>query len=226
VPRTKVYGAVRKLVERGLLEQSEDDPKIYYARSPKDVLIPLMERELGRVKQGLDALNELDIIHRSLQYVKRAKSISSTVRRYSPRSRVDAKLNELFAQSESKVVILTTAKGLIRLSRQASLLYERSRVGMRLEILSPTLDEPVFSTAVQSLREVERSNIAFVPPMVPIQLVCVDTRFLLISELKPDDTRDEGMDVGFLIESSELTEMMEDLIRVLGPVERQVVSGL
>ncbi len=222
VPRTKVYGAVRKLVERGLLEQSEDNPKIYLTRSPKEVLIPLMERELRRVKQGLDALNELEVIHRSMEYVKRAHSLSSTIRRYSPRSRVNDKIRELFSTSERKIVILTTANGLIRLSRMASLLFERSRVGMRLEIYSSTLDEPVFATAVQSLREVENSKVSFIPPMVPVQIVSVDSKQLLISEMKPDDTRDDGMDVGFLIESGELAEMLEDLIRVLGPIEREV----
>jgi hypothetical protein len=135
---------------------------------------------------------------------------------------VNDKIRELFSTSERKIVILTTANGLIRLSRMASLLFERSRVGMRLEIYSSTLDEPVFATAVQSLREVENSKVSFIPPMVPVQIVSVDSKQLLISEMKPDDTRDDGMDVGFLIESGELAEMLEDLIRVLGPIEREV----
>ena len=56
VPRTKVYGVVRKLVERGLLEESEDDPKVFLAKSPKDVLIPLLEKEEKRIEQGIEAL--------------------------------------------------------------------------------------------------------------------------------------------------------------------------
>ncbi|MGI0079183.1 MAG: TrmB family transcriptional regulator, partial [Nitrososphaerales archaeon] len=82
VPRTKVYGAVRKLVERGLLEQSEDNAKIFFARSPKDVLIPLLEKEQKRIKQGLEALAELEVIHQSMGYVKRAEALRSKVLRY------------------------------------------------------------------------------------------------------------------------------------------------
>ena len=45
-------------MERGLIEQSEDDLKIFVAKSPKDVLIPLLEKEDKRIKQGIEALNE------------------------------------------------------------------------------------------------------------------------------------------------------------------------
>ena len=96
VPRTKVYGAVRKLVERGLLEQSEDDAKIFVAHSPKDVLIPLLEKEDKRIKQGIEALTELEVIHQSMAYVKRAETLRSKVLRYHPRANVTRKMKELF----------------------------------------------------------------------------------------------------------------------------------
>ncbi len=225
VPRTKVYGAVRKLLERGLVEQDETDPKIFVARSPKEVLIPLMEHEQRRIKQGLESLNELEMIHRSMEYVKRADALSSNVHRYSPRNTVFQKTKELFGISKSKIVVLTTAYGLIRLSKIADVLYERSKLGMRLEIFSPTMDDPLFTTAVASLREVEKSEIVFVPPLIPIQLIVVDSQHLLISELKPDDVKDEGMDVAFLIRNQEMAEMLEDLIRVLAPLQRPVLGG-
>ena len=45
--------SVRRLVERGLLEQSEDDAKIFVAHSPKDVLIPLLEKEDKQINREL-----------------------------------------------------------------------------------------------------------------------------------------------------------------------------
>ncbi len=222
VPRTKVYGAVRKLVERGLIEQSEDDPKIFFAKSPKDVLIPLVEKEEKRIKQDLEALTELEVIHQSMAFVKRADALRSKVLRYYPRVAVTRKIRELFQSARSKVVILTTANGLIRLSKMADILFDRSRLGMSLEIFSSTRDEPVFSTAVQSLKEIENCMISHLPSAAPTQVIVVDGQYLLVSELKPDDMRDEGMDVAFLIQSSELAEMMESMVRVMATVHGEL----
>lgn len=224
VPRTKVYGAVRKLVERGLIEQSEENQKIFFARSPKDVLIPLLEKEQKRIKQGLEALTELEVIHQSMGYVKRAEALRSKVLRYYPRVAITRKLKEFFESAKKKVVILTTAKGLVRLSKMADILYERSKVGLSVEIFSSILDEPVFATAVQSLKEIENCIIEFLPALVSVQVIIVDSTFLFITELKPDDMRDEGMDVGFLIVNSEMAEIMEGLVRFLPSVQRDLLT--
>ena len=218
VPRTKVYGAVRKLVERGLLEQSEDDPKVYLAKSPKDVLVPLLEKEEKRIKQGIEALNELEVIHKSVGLVKRADTLRSKVLRYAPRYVVTRKIRELFQNCRKKVVILTTANGLIRLSKMSGILFERARLGMSLQVFTSTLDEPVFNTTIQNLREIENSSISLLPSVAPVQVILVDEQYVFVSNLKPDDIRDEGMDVGFLTHNTELTEMMESLIRVLATV--------
>ncbi len=225
VPRTKVYGAVRKLVERGLVEQSEDDLKIFVAKSPKDVLIPLLEKEQKRIKVGIEALTELEVIHQSMAFVKRAEALRSKVLRYYPRIAVSRKIRELFQGCRKKVVILTTANGLIRISRLSQILFERARLGMSLQIFTSTLDEPVFATAVQSLKEIENSAISLLPSAAPVQVILVDEQYVLISELKPDDIRDEGMDVGFLIHSTEMTEMMESLIRVMAAVHAELQTA-
>ena len=218
VPRTKVYGAVRKLVERGLLEQSEDDPKVFLAKSPKDVLIPLLEKEEKRIKQGIEALNELEVIHKSMALVKRADALRSKVLRYTPRYVVMRKTRELFQNCRKKVVILTTANGLIRLSKMSAILFERARLGMSLQVFTSTLDEPMFNTTIQNLREIENSSISLLPSVAPIEVILIDEQFVLVTELKPDDIQEEGKDVGFLIHNTELTEMMESLIRVLAAV--------
>jgi len=225
VPRTKVYGAVRKLVERGLLEQSEDDPKVFLARSPKDVLIPLLEKEEKRIKQGIEALNELEVIHKSVALVKRADTLRSKVLRYTPRYVVMRKVRELFQNCRKKVVVLTTANGLIRLSKMSGILFERARLGMSLQVFTSTLDEPVFNTTIQNLREIENSSISLLPSAAPIQVILVDEQYVLVTDLKPDDIRDEGLDVAFLIHNTELTEMMESLIRVLVAVHADLQTA-
>lgn len=224
VPRTKVYGAVRKLAERGLLEQSEEDAKIFFAKSPKDVLIPLLEKEQKRIKQGLEALTELEVIHQSMGFVKRAEALRSKILRYYPRVGVTRKMKELFQGCKRKVVILTTANGLIRISKMSDILYERSKLGMTLQVFSSSRDEPVFSTAMQNLKEIENSVISLLPSAAPVQVIIVDEQYLLVSELKPDDLRDEGMDVAFLIHSSELAEMIESLIRVMATIHGELQS--
>ncbi|MDG7000251.1 MAG: hypothetical protein JRN15_14200 [Nitrososphaerota archaeon] len=224
VPRTKVYGAVRKLVERGLVEQSEDDQKIFVARSPKDVLIPLLEKEEKRIKQGLEAMTELEVIHQSMALVKRADALRSKVLRYYPRAAVTRKTKELFLSARKKVLVLTTANGLIRLSKMADVLFERSRLGMAMEMFCSSRDEPVFSTAVQSLKEIENITLSVLPSASTTQVIIVDGQYLLISEQKPDDLRDDGMDVGFMIQSSEMAEMMESLVRVMASVHGDLPS--
>ena len=222
VPRTKVYGAVRKLVERGLIEQSEDDPKIFLAKSPKDVLIPLLEKEERRIKQGLEALTELEVIFQSRALVKRAEALRSKVLRYYPRVAVTRKMKELFQGARKKVVILTTANGLIRLSKLSDTLFERSKLGVTIQIFTSTLDEPVFSTTLQSLREIDNCTISLLPSAAAIQFTLIDEQFSLFSELNPDDIKEEGMDIAFLIHSSELTQMMESVVRVMSTVHGEL----
>jgi sugar-specific transcriptional regulator TrmB len=225
VPRTKVYGAVRKLVERGLLEQSEDDAKMFIAHSPKDVLIPLLEKEDKRIKQGIEALTELEVIHQSMAYVKRAETLRSKVLRYYPRSSVTRKMKELFTTCKKKVIVLTTANGLIRLSKMSDILFDRSRLGMSLEVFSSTRDEPVFTTAIQNLKEIDNCAISLLPSAAPVQIIIVDEQYVLVCDLKPDDLRDDGQDVAFLIQSSEMAEMMESLIRVMATVHGELPSA-
>jgi sugar-specific transcriptional regulator TrmB len=224
VPRTKVYGAVRKLVERGLLEQNEDDAKIFVARSPRDVLIPLLEKEQKRIKQGIDALMELEVIHQSMAFVKRAETLRSKVLRYQLRSSVTRKMRDLFKSCRKKVIVLTTANGLIRMSKMSDILFERSRLGMSLQIFSSSRDEPVFTTAVQNLKEIENSTISFLPSAAPVEIVIIDEQYVLVCEFKPDDLREDGQDIAFLIQSSELAEMMESLIRVMATVHSELPS--
>ncbi len=224
VPRTKVYGAVRKLVERGLMDQTEDDSKIFFARSPKDVLIPLLDKEQKRIKQGIDALTELEVMHQSMDLLKRVETLRSRVKvfRYHPRSMVTRKMKELFSNCKKKVVILTTANGLIRLSKMSDILFERSRLGMTMQVFSSTRDEPVFATAVQNLNEIENSTISFLPSAAALEVIAVDGQYVLFCDLRPDDLRDEGEDVGFLMHSPELAEMMESLVSVIAMIHGEL----
>ena len=146
-----------------------------------------------------------------MAFVKRADALRSKVSRYYPRFVVTRKTRELFQNCRKKVVILTTANGLIRLTKMSGILFERARLGMTLQIFTSTLDEPVFNTTIQNLKEIENSTISLLPSAAPIQVILVDEQYVLITEVKPDDIRDEGQDVAFLIHSTELTEMMEKL---------------
>lgn len=225
VPRTKVYGAIRKLVERGLLEQAEDDPKIYVARSPKEVLVPLLDKEQRRIKQGIEALTELEVIHHSMGLIKRGETLKSKVLRYHPRASITRRILELFENSKRKIIVLTTANGLIRLSKMSDVLFERSQSGTTLQIFSSSREEPVFSTAVQNLKEVNNSVVSILPSAAPVQVVIVDELYVMISELRPDDLRDDGQDVAFLFQSSELAEMLESLIRVMATVHSNLPNA-
>jgi hypothetical protein len=51
-----------------------------------------------------------------------------------------------------------------------------------------------------------------------VQIVIVDEQYVLVCDLKPDDLEDAGEDVAFLIESPELAEMTQSLIRVMATV--------
>ena len=216
IPRTKVYGAVRKLVERGLLVQSEEDEKIFSAKSPSEVLIPLLEKERRRINQGLEALAELELIHQSMRYVKRSGTLLSKIVRYSPRIVVTRKIQELFQDSKTKIVILTSANGLIRLSKLAGVLYDRSKLGMKLEVYSAERDEPIFHTAIQSIKEIENASVTLIPSAISDPIIVVDRQHVLVSDLRPDDMRDDGMDVAFLIQNSEMAEIIESLVRLSG----------
>ena len=102
-------------------------------------------------------------------------------------------------------------------------LFDRAQEGATIEVISPLKDEPVFHTAIQSLNEIENAKVSLLTSSsasFSLQISVIDGKFTVFCEFKPDDIRDEAMDVAFVIENSELSEMAEVLIRSLSGIQR------
>ena len=72
------------------------------------------------------------------------------------------------------------------------------------------------------MKEVNNCVVSILPSAAPVQVIIVDELFVLVNDLRPDDLRDDGQDVAFLFQSSELAEMFESLIRVMAAIHRDL----
>jgi sugar-specific transcriptional regulator TrmB len=196
VPRTKSYGAIRELERKGLLITIPGKPEVYAARAPGDVLMPLVMRLEGEVKESATLVQRLSMAYESnmivkSQYPREVKEMWILENR----ANILNKLNELFAQASKSINYATGANGLIRAYKaNADALAKATQRGVTVRLLAAVSNENVSvaseMAAVAELRSIDK-------PFSPqsSNFASVDSHDLLISEVKPDDLKtDRGSD--------------------------------
>jgi sugar-specific transcriptional regulator TrmB len=196
VPRTKSYGAIRELERKGLLVTIPGKPEVYASRAPSDVLMPLVTRLEGEVKETTSLVQRLSMAYESnmivkSQFPREAKEMWIL----EGRAHVLNKLNELFTQASKSINYATGGNGLIRAYKaNADTLAKAKQRGVTVRMLTAVSPENASvaseMTAVVELRSMDK-------PFSPqyCNFVSVDSHDLLISEVKPDDLKtDHGSD--------------------------------
>jgi sugar-specific transcriptional regulator TrmB len=196
VPRTKTYGAIRELEKKSLLNIIPGKPEIYAVRSPSEVLMPLVTKLEGDVKESTNLVHKLAVTYESnvivrSQYPREAKEIWIM----EGRANILAKMNELFDAASKAINYCTSANGLIRTYKANSEALEKARErGVTVRIVtSISGDNAAVAREMGAVAEV-RILRKLLPPQLS-NFISVDSRDLLVIEVKPDDlSTDKGSD--------------------------------
>ena len=218
VPRTKVYGALKKLIERGLVIEMPEEPRRFAPMSPADAFDAFLQsyekkaRDLYLVVSSLESAYE-----ETKSLIKPQKEEVWIIR---GRSEILQKVREMLSRAERVVNITTTENGLILLYKACNRLFdELAERGVKVRIVAPVGSSD--QNAVQELRyvcEIKHLNICS-----STLYVCVDDCEILLANLIPDDfSAISDKDVGAFTKNPILCALMS---RLLLEPEKEVLSS-
>jgi sugar-specific transcriptional regulator TrmB len=209
VPRTKTYPAVKELERKGLVSITPGKPELYSARSPTEVLMPIVARLDHDVKDSEQVVQSLAMAYESRKYMKHdAPKPSEQFWEMEGRQGICNKLNQLMKDATKSISYSATANGLIRAYKvHADALEQAARHGAKVRLLSPV-------TAENSSLMKEFSEITDTKPIVETlgNFICVDGKELVIVDSRPDDERtDKGSDKALWTTNPLLVKLFENL---------------
>ena len=199
VPRTRIYGTLKKLMERGLVVEIVGEPRKFAPTSPAKALESLLQSCREKTSDRVISLVESD---RLLSLLEEAyKNVSARtepergeiwiIRR---RSEILRRIREMLCRAERSVNVITTEKGLILFYKAFHKLLDKLvEDGVKVRTKAPISSyNGSLARELKYVCQVRHVDVRF-----PVLFLCVDDRELLLVELRPDSfSIDSGEDVG------------------------------
>ena len=136
VPRTKVYGTLKKLVDYGLVVEIPGVPKYFAPASPIDAFSATLKRVRNKANDFSTVLETLAQTH---EFIKSESSPKKKIVWYIDKDNdIIGKCHEIISQSEETLDILTSADGLSLLFNSAPRLLDQVKEeGVEVRLCSP-----------------------------------------------------------------------------------------
>jgi sugar-specific transcriptional regulator TrmB len=210
VPRTKSYGAMKELEQKGLVRVTPGKPETYAPRSPSEVLMPLVSKLNSDLRESEEVVQSLSVAFESSKFVKRdIPKESSEFWQIDGRQNVFNKIGQILGEATRAVSYCTSAAGLIRAYKaHAEILEKAKKRGAIVRVLAPLSSENI--GVANEMAEV----VSFKSLDKPFgeNFVAVDGRELVVIEAKPEDLRtDRGSDSAIWTTNRLLVELHEQL---------------
>jgi sugar-specific transcriptional regulator TrmB len=216
VPRTKIYGVLKKLAERGLVVETPGDPSRFAVTSPAEsykAFLQSLKDELSEqvttVVETENAISVLEEIHRKRRMIKPIESQMGDVWLIQGREAMLQKAREMLLKTKKSVEMLTTEKGLIMFYKAFNKLLDRlveKHVKVRIRVPSGSSSKSL----THELRYEAKMESADVN--LPILFLTVDKSELLLVKLNPDDfSLESEKDSGFFSQNLTLCTFFSSL---------------
>jgi len=209
VPRTKAYGAINDLRQKGLVKVIPGKPEIYEASSPNEVLMPIVKKMAHEITDSESLIEELALTYEANKYVKREPLTTSEESwRLKGRQGIYNKLNEVMNEATRAINYSTSAIGLVRAYKAHATAFERAqKQGAKVRIISP-LDNvnSVIAGELSAIAELKHPEEAF-----PF-FISVDSKHFIVVDSRPDDANtDRGYDEAFWTTNKLVVELFDQL---------------
>jgi sugar-specific transcriptional regulator TrmB len=209
VPRTKAYGAINDLKQKGLVKVIPGKPEIYEASSPNEVLMPLVKKMAHEITDSESIIEELALTHEANKYVKRDPLTTSEESwRLKGRQGIYNKLNEVMNEATKSINYSTSAAGLVRAYKAHATAFERARKqGATVRIISPVNNlNSVIARELSAIADLKHPDEA-----LPF-FISVDSRHFIVVDSRPDDvSTDRGYDEAFWTTNKLAVELFDQL---------------
>jgi len=215
VPRTKIYGTLKKLMERGLVVEVVGEPRKFAPTSPEKAFKPYLQSFREKTSDRVISLVESDRLLQLLEEAYKKTSLKGEPERgdvwiIRRRPEIIRSIREMLCRAERSVNVITTEKGLVLFYKTVGKLLDKTvesgvnvRIGTPIDSFNETL-----SRELEHICQVEHMDVRF-----PVLFLCVDNREFLLTELKPDDfSVDSSEDVGVFSQNPALCALITLLL--------------
>ena len=136
VPRTKVYGTLKKLINYGLVMEIPGAPKAFAPASPDDVFSSVLNMVKGKAHDFSSIIGSLQKTHEAI--MKKSSPQKKVLWYLNEDDDIMGKCHEIISQSEQTVTILTSANGSALLFNSApNLLDKLQEQGVDVRLYAP-----------------------------------------------------------------------------------------
>lgn len=177
VPRTKVYGTLKKLIDYGLVVEIPGAPKRFVPASPEDAFNAILNIVKSKVNDFTSVVQTLVETHESVR--NETGPQEKIVWYLNDHSDILVKCKQMISQSKEEIIILTSADGLSQLFNFAHrLLDDLQEKGVEVKLYSPL--DPKSNPLARELSylfEVEKVEV-----VTPVLFIDSDHRRFLLAK--------------------------------------------
>jgi sugar-specific transcriptional regulator TrmB len=217
VPRTKAYGALRKLTERGLVFEIPGEPKRFSVAAPFTAfgtLVQSLKKELSEEATSLaeleSALSTLESIHEKKQSSRPVNTRKEEVWSIQGHDEIKQRTCEMLSRAKAHVYAITTERGMVLFHKDFSkMLDDLAEKGVEIRInFAIGSSDKSFARELRYAYKVENT-----PVTVPVFFLCVDENELLLARLRTDDFKtDSDNEVALFSQSKTLCSFFSSLL--------------
>jgi len=215
VPRSRAYDILESLEKKGFVIMKLGKPIKYIAVDPKEVVIRVQklmrenaEEHVKRLDElkGTDVLKELDLLHKQgIEFVE-PTDLAGAIR---SRHNIYAHIDQIVRGAEKSVVLMTTAKGLIKKAEILKPIFEKlKKKGVKIRIAAPLNKENIQVAKelnkVAEVKHVDKINARF----------CLVDGKELTFMVMDDDKVHPSYDVGVWVNAPYFASALENMFEL------------
>lgn len=208
VPRTKLYGSVRALKQKGLVRTTRRKPETFVAISPDEALFPLAEKLVKEAEESLEKIQSLALAYESVRLLSSRRPLKTELVTLEGRRTISENIKRLFSSSTESVAMVASPNGMVRLYRSHSKSIEEAVArGVQVRLITEvTSHNSSVARELSMILKLKRS------PKIGLQAIVVDSSTIALFEAMPDDLEDDiGNDVGVISENQQMIEAFKSL---------------
>jgi sugar-specific transcriptional regulator TrmB len=208
VPRTKLYGSVRELMQKGLVRTTRRKPETFSAISPNEALFPLAEKLVKEAEESLEKIQSLALTYESMRLLSSRRPLKTELTTLEGRRAISENTERLLSSATESVAMVASANGMVRLYRSHSKPIEEA-VARRVQVRLITEVTSHNSSVAKEMSMVLKLKPA---PRIGLQSIIIDSSTIAFFEAIPDDLEDDiGNDIGIISENQQIVRSFKSL---------------
>lgn len=207
VPRTKVYGTLKKLIERGLVIEVPGEPRRFSATSPTNAFSAYLQSYQEKAQDLNETVSSLEENYKKASVDEPEKEDLWIIK---GRRGILRRVREMLSGANESVDVITTGNGLILFYKAANKLLDKlEKNGIKIRIKAPNNSHNrSLAQELKYICEIKHVNVD-----LPVLFLRVDNRECLFIKLSPDDfNMDSGEDIGVFSENAILGKLISLLL--------------